>query len=78
MSVALFLAHDAFLSRRPFWLQCAILAWEGIVVLLVLWGVLRVVGLAEVVVWGADDLIRGVVSIFRTLSLALKMFIFSF
>ncbi|KAF9931444.1 hypothetical protein BGZ67_005310 [Mortierella alpina] len=77
MSLALFLAHDAFLSRRPFWLQCAVLAWEGLVVLLVLWGVLRVVGLAEVVVWGADDLIRGVVSIFRTLSLALKMFIFS-
>ncbi|CAO3570303.1 unnamed protein product [Mortierella alpina] len=77
MSLALFLAHDAFLSRRPFWLQCAVLAWEGIVVLLVLWGVLRVVGLAEVVVWGADDLIRGVVSIFRTLSLALKMMILS-
>lgn len=67
MALGLFLAHDAFLSRRPFKLQCAILIWEGTVVLAVLWAVLRVVGLAEVVVWGADDLARGTIGAIRTL-----------
>ena len=40
----------------------SLMAWEGLVVLLLLWGVLRVVGLAEVIVWGADDLVRGTLS----------------
>ncbi|KAG0214306.1 hypothetical protein BGX28_002414 [Mortierella sp. GBA30] len=62
MILALFHAHGSFLRRQPFWLQCALLAWEGLVVLLLLWGVLRVVGLAEVIVWGADDLVRGTLS----------------
>ncbi|KAF9945570.1 hypothetical protein BGZ72_001208, partial [Mortierella alpina] len=56
MILALFHAHGAFLRRQPFWLQCSLMAWEGLVVLLLLWGVLRVVGLAEVIVWGPDDL----------------------
>ncbi|KAG0284953.1 hypothetical protein BGZ97_008009 [Linnemannia gamsii] len=60
--LALFHAHGAFLRRNPFWLQCVLMAWEGIVVLMLVWGVLRVVGLAEVIVWGADDLIRGTLS----------------
>ncbi|KAI8602584.1 hypothetical protein EDD21DRAFT_371454 [Dissophora ornata] len=75
MSLALFLAHDAFLSRRPFWLQCAILAWEALVVLLVIWGVLRVVGLAEVVIWGADDLVRGTVSMIQALGHAVRFLV---
>lgn len=64
MEVALAMshAHGAFLRRHPFWLQCALMGWEGIIVLLLVWGVLRVVGLAEVVVWGADDLARGTLS----------------
>ncbi|KAG0258038.1 hypothetical protein BG011_003575 [Mortierella polycephala] len=65
MGLELFYAHDDFLSRQPFWLQCTIMAWEATVVILVVWGLLRVVGLAEVVIWGADDLLRGVVSVFR-------------
>ncbi|KAG9323830.1 hypothetical protein KVV02_007840 [Mortierella alpina] len=60
--LALFHAHGAFLRRQPFWMQCSLMAWEGLVVLLLLWGVLRVVGLAEVIVWGADDLVRGTLS----------------
>ncbi|KAF9573194.1 hypothetical protein EC968_008936 [Mortierella alpina] len=64
--LALFHAHGAFLRRQPFWLQCSLMAWEGLVVLLLLWGVLRVVGLAEVIVWGADDLVRGTLSAIQT------------
>lgn len=60
--LALFHAHGAFLRRNPFWLQCVLMAWEGVIVLMLVWGVLRVVGLAEVIVWGADDLIRGTLS----------------
>ncbi|CAO3572329.1 unnamed protein product [Mortierella alpina] len=60
--LALFHAHGAFLRRQPFWMQYSLMAWEGLVVLLLLWGVLRVVGLAEVIVWGADDLVRGTLS----------------
>lgn len=66
MALGLFLAHDAFLSRRPIKLQCVILAWEGIVVLTVLWAVMRIVGLAEVVIWGVDDLARGTIGIIQT------------
>ncbi|KAF9919186.1 hypothetical protein BX616_000039 [Lobosporangium transversale] len=78
MSLALFLAHDAFLSRRPFWMQCAIMAWEGLVVLLILWCVLRVVGLAEVVVWGADDLARGTVSLIQAIMQSLRIILVYF
>ncbi|KAG0273551.1 hypothetical protein BGZ96_004800 [Linnemannia gamsii] len=60
--LALFHAHGTFLRRNPFWLQCVLMMWEGVVVLMLVWGVLRVVGLAEVIVWGADDLIRGTLS----------------
>ncbi|KAF9410112.1 hypothetical protein BGZ94_001755 [Podila epigama] len=60
--LAMFHAHGGFLRRQPFWLQVVLLAWEATVVLLLVWGVLRVVGLAEVVVWGADDLVRGTIS----------------
>ncbi|KAI7816813.1 hypothetical protein BC939DRAFT_467784 [Gamsiella multidivaricata] len=72
MSLALFLAHDAFLSRRPFWMQCAVMGWEALVVLLALWGVLRVVGLVEAVVWGANDIVRGTVSTIQALGRALQ------
>ncbi|KAF9196088.1 hypothetical protein BGZ50_002068 [Haplosporangium sp. Z 11] len=66
MILALFHAHGAFLRRQPFWLQCALLGWEALVILLLVWGVLRVVGLAEVIVWGADDLVRGTISTLQT------------
>ncbi|KAF9164941.1 hypothetical protein BGX21_009491 [Mortierella sp. AD011] len=59
VTLAMLHAHGAFLRRHPFWLQCVLMSWEGLVVLLLVWGVLRVVGLAEVIVWGADDLVRG-------------------
>ncbi|KAI1317331.1 hypothetical protein EDD11_008700 [Mortierella claussenii] len=62
VTLAMFHAHGGFLRRQPFWMQCGVLFWEGLVVLLLVWGVLRVVGLAEVIVWGADDLVRGTVS----------------
>lgn len=71
MALGLFLAHDAFLSRRPFKLQCAILAWEGIVVLTVLWAVMRVIGLAEVMIWGVDDLARGTLGAIQTVGRSL-------
>lgn len=73
MALGLFLAHDAFLSRRPFKLQCAILVWEGIVVLTVLWAVMRVVGLAEVLIWGVDDLARGTMGAIRTVGQGLVL-----
>lgn len=73
MVVALFLAHDCFLCRKPLWLQCAIMLWEGVVVLVVLWAVLRVIGLAEVVVWGADDIVRGSVSLVQALGHAIRI-----
>ncbi|KAF9109684.1 hypothetical protein BGX27_007335 [Mortierella sp. AM989] len=60
--LAMFHAHGAFLRRHPFWLQCVLMSWEGLIVLLLVWGVLRIVGLAEVIVWGADDLVRGTLS----------------
>lgn len=62
VTLAMFHAHGAFLKRHPFWLQCTLLAWEGLIVLMLVWGLLRVVGLAEVIVWGADDLVRGTLS----------------
>ncbi|OAQ24731.1 hypothetical protein K457DRAFT_23862 [Linnemannia elongata AG-77] len=73
MVVALFLAHDCFLCRKPLWLQCAIMLWEGVVVLVVLWAVLRVIGLAEVVVWGADDIVRGSVSLVQAVGHAIRI-----
>ncbi|KAK3821942.1 MAG: hypothetical protein J3R72DRAFT_459371 [Linnemannia gamsii] len=73
MAVALLLAHDCFLCRKPLWLQCAILLWEGVVVLVVLWAVLRVIGLAEVIVWGADDIVRGSVSLIQAIGQALRI-----
>ncbi|KAF8956129.1 hypothetical protein BGZ46_002434 [Entomortierella lignicola] len=68
LTLAMFHAHGAFLRRHPFWLQCVLMTWEGLIVLLLVWGVLRVVGLAEVIVWGADDLVRGTLSVFQTIS----------
>lgn len=62
MIVALFLAHDSFLSRKPLLVQYLIMAWEATVVLLIIWGVLRVIGLAEVIVWRADDVVGGILS----------------
>lgn len=63
MTVALFLAHDSFLSRRPPLVQYVIMTWEATVVLLIIWSILRVIGLAEVVVWRADDLVGGILSL---------------
>ncbi|KAF8924624.1 hypothetical protein EDD21DRAFT_391215 [Dissophora ornata] len=57
--LAMFHAHGAFLRRQPFWLGCVVMGWEGLMVMLLVWGLLRIVGLAEVIVWGADDLVRG-------------------
>ena len=73
--LALFHAHGAFLRRNPFWLQCVLMAWEGVVVLMLVWGVLRVVGLAEVIVWGADDLIRGTLSTVQMVGRALQSYL---
>ncbi|KAF9547736.1 hypothetical protein EC957_007901 [Mortierella hygrophila] len=73
--LALFHAHGAFLRRNPFWLQCVLMAWEGIVVLMLVWGVLRVVGLAEVIVWGADDLIRGTLSTVQMVGRTLQSYL---
>lgn len=73
--LALFHAHGAFLRRNPFWLQCVLMAWEGVVVLMLVWGVLRVVGLAEVIVWGADDLIRGTLSTVQMLGRTLQSYL---
>ncbi|KAK3840840.1 MAG: hypothetical protein J3R72DRAFT_446488 [Linnemannia gamsii] len=72
--LALFHAHGAFLRRNPFWLQCVLMAWEGVVVLMLVWGLLRVVGLAEVIVWGADDLIRGTLSTVQMLGRTLQTY----
>jgi hypothetical protein len=47
--------------------------WEGVVVLMVLWAVLRVIGLAEVIVWGADDIVRGSVSVFQAIGHAIRI-----
>ncbi|KAF9583467.1 hypothetical protein BGW38_009404 [Lunasporangiospora selenospora] len=71
MIMALFNAHGSFLSRQPFWLQCAVMAWEGILLMLIVWGLLRVIGLAEVIVWGADDLVRGTLSTIQLVGRAL-------
>ncbi|KAF9425592.1 hypothetical protein BGZ76_003172 [Entomortierella beljakovae] len=60
--LALSHAHGGFLRRQPFWVRCVVMGWEMLVILLLVWGVLRVVGLAEVIVWGADDLVRGTLS----------------
>ncbi|KAF9278977.1 hypothetical protein BGZ88_000257 [Linnemannia elongata] len=73
--LALFHAHGAFLRRNPFWLQCVLMAWEGVVVLMLVWGVLRVVGLAEVIVWGADDLIRGTLSTVQMVGRTLQSYL---
>ncbi|KAF9131331.1 hypothetical protein BGW39_001942 [Mortierella sp. 14UC] len=73
--LALFHAHGAFLRRNPFWLQCVLMAWEGVVVLMLVWGLLRVVGLAEVIVWGADDLIRGTLSTVQMLGRTLQSYL---
>ncbi|KAF8932919.1 hypothetical protein BGZ47_011120 [Haplosporangium gracile] len=73
--LALFHAHGAFLRRSPFWLQCVLMAWEGVVVLMLVWGVLRVVGLAEVIVWGADDLIRGTLSTVQLVGRTLQSYL---
>jgi len=73
--LALFHAHGAFLRRNPFWLQCVLMGWEMLVVLLLVWGVLRVVGLAEVVVWGADDLIRGTLSTVQMVGRTLQSYL---
>ncbi|KAF9905845.1 hypothetical protein EC991_001250 [Linnemannia zychae] len=73
--LALFHAHGAFLRRNPFWLQCVLMAWEGVVVLMLIWGLLRVVGLAEVIVWGADDLIRGTLSTVQMLGRTLQTYL---
>jgi len=84
MMLALFLAHDAFLCRRPFWLQCSILAWEAVVVLMVIWmlmtaiwTVMRVVGVAEILVQGADDLVRGTFSVLRQFAQVIRMLLFA-
>lgn len=73
--LALFHAHGAFLRRNPFWLQCVLMAWEGVVVLMLVWGVLRIVGLAEVIVWGADDLIRGTLSTVQMVGRTLQSYL---
>ncbi|KAG0271631.1 hypothetical protein BGZ95_000520 [Linnemannia exigua] len=73
--LALFHAHGAFLRRNPFWLQCVLMTWEGVVVLMLVWGLLRVVGLAEVIVWGADDLIRGTLSTVQMLGRTLQSYL---
>ncbi|KAF8930484.1 hypothetical protein CPC16_006059 [Podila verticillata] len=70
--LALFHAHGGFLKRQPFWLQVVLLAWEATVILLLVWGVLRIVGLAEVVVWGADDLVRGTISVLQMATRSLQ------
>lgn len=72
MTVALFLAHDSFLSRRPPLVQYMIMAWEATVVLLIIWGILRVIGLAEVVVWRADDLVGGILSMIWAIGRVLR------
>ncbi|KAI7822178.1 hypothetical protein BC939DRAFT_454204 [Gamsiella multidivaricata] len=74
MVLALSHAHGAFLRRQPFWLQCVIMGWEGILVMLLVWGLLRIVGLAEVVVWGADDLVRGTLSTVQTVGRVLATY----
>ncbi|KAF9348963.1 hypothetical protein BGX26_012686 [Mortierella sp. AD094] len=75
ITLAMFHAHGAFLRRHPFWLQCVLMSWEGLVVLLLVWGVLRVVGLAEVIVWGADDLVRGTLSTLQIASRAVYRYL---
>lgn len=84
MMLALFLAHDSFLCRRPFWLQCSILAWEAVVALMVIWmsmmaiwTVMRVVGVAEILVQGADDLVRGTFSVLRQFAQSIRMILFA-
>lgn len=73
--LALFHAHGGFLKRQPFWLQVVLLAWEATVVLMLVWGVLRIVGLAEVVVWGADDLVRGTISTLQMVTRSLQAYL---
>ncbi|KAF9922070.1 hypothetical protein FBU30_007844 [Linnemannia zychae] len=73
--LALFHAHGAFLRRNPFWLQCVLMTWEMVIVLLLVWGILRIVGLAEVIVWGADDLIRGTLSTVQLLGRTLQSYL---
>ncbi|KAG0246171.1 hypothetical protein BGX31_004136 [Mortierella sp. GBA43] len=72
MAVALFLAHDSFLSRRPPVVQYMIMTWEATVVLMIIWGVLRIIGLAEVVVWRADDLVGGILSMIWAIGRVLR------
>ncbi|KAG0038505.1 hypothetical protein BGZ82_011786 [Podila clonocystis] len=73
--LALFHAHGGFLKRQPFWLQAVLLAWEATVILMLVWGVLRIVGLAEVVVWGADDLVRGTISTLQMVTRSLQAYL---
>ncbi|KAF9310488.1 hypothetical protein BG003_008505 [Podila horticola] len=73
--LALFHAHGGFLKRQPFWLQVVLLAWEATVILMLVWGVLRIVGLAEVVVWGADDLVRGTISTLHMVTRSLQAYL---
>ncbi|KAG0004379.1 hypothetical protein BGZ79_009450 [Entomortierella chlamydospora] len=75
VTLAMLHAHGAFLRRHPFWLQCVLMSWEGLVVLLLVWGVLRVVGLAEVIVWGADDLVRGTLTTLQIASRAVYRYL---
>ncbi|KAG0307132.1 hypothetical protein BGZ99_001522 [Dissophora globulifera] len=75
ITLAMFHAHGAFLRRQPFWLQCVMMGWEALVVLLVVWGLLRIVGLAEVIVWGADDLVRGALATVRVVGTTLQAYL---
>ncbi|KAG0285116.1 hypothetical protein BGZ98_005648, partial [Dissophora globulifera] len=75
ITLAMFHAHGAFLRRQPFWLQCVMMGWEALVVLLVVWGLLRIVGLAEVIVWGADDLVRGALATVRVVGTTVQAYL---